>query len=360
MRPLPALLVAALAVVLAGCKATAPPPPEPIRPVKVMQVQPRRDAAAFVLPGEVRARWETRLAFRVGGKLVHRAVEVGQVVAAGDLLGLLDDTDLRLAVQTQEATLAAAQADARLALREEQRVRKLFEGKLTSQSQLDQAQGAREAAAAQAHAAQERLAQVRRQAEYARLVADEAGVVIAVEAEEGQVLAAGQTLLRVARLEAREVVVAVAETRLPALRAAERLEVTLNAVPGRVWSGRLRELAPAADAASRTFAARVAIAAADEAVALGMSAQVRVVAPGAEVLAVPLTALSSKDETPRVWTLDPATQQVRRVAVTLGPVRGDAVVVLDGLAPGDRVVTAGAHLLREGLTVRPLPAQEAP
>ncbi len=348
-------LAVVLLLLLAGCKEPPPPaPPEPIRPVKVMEVRPQPDRIAFVLPGEVKARWETPLAFRVGGKVIRRSVEIGQVVKPGDEIALLDDSDLRLVVNAQQAALAAAQADAKLARSEEARARQMFDKKLAPQSQLDQALGAREAAEAQARAAEAQLEQMRHQAGYARLVADEAGVVTAVAAEAGQVVAAGQTIVKIARPGEKEIALAVPEARLPLVASAEALEITLNAAPGRTWQGRLRELAPAADPATRTFAARVTILDAGDAVALGMSAQVRFAKSNGEALVVPLTALSSKDDQPKVWRLDRTSNRVRRVEVKLGPTRGDGVIVTAGIAAGDWLVTAGAHLLREGLEVRPM------
>jgi RND family efflux transporter MFP subunit len=329
--------------------------------VKVLEMRLQRDQRQFVLPGEIKARWESPLSFRVGGKLLRRAVEVGQRVAAGDLLAILDDSDLRLAAHAQQATLEATKADAVLARSEAERMRRLFERKLASESERDRAVQGRDAAEAKVRAVEAQLASARHQEGYTRLVADEPGIVTALAAEEGQVLSAGQTLVRVARLTGsgaglgveREVALSIPEARLAALSTA-RLTVSLNALPGRTWEGRLRELAPAADAATRTFAARIGIKDVDAAVALGMSAQVQVELPGEQVLLLPLTALSSKTDQPQVWRWDPADKRVHAAPVTLGAPRGDAVIVQSGIAIGDRIVVAGAHLLREGLEVRPL------
>lgn len=350
-----------LVLALAGCKETGPPPPEPVRPVKWVEIQPQVDQRQFVLPGEIKARWEAPLAFRVGGKLIRRGVEVGQRVAAGDELAVLDDRDLALVVNAQQAALEAAEAEVRLARSDEERTRRLFERNQSSESERDRTSRGRDAAEAKVRAATAQLATSRQQAGYAHLRADHPGIVTAVLAEEGQVVAAGQAIFRVARWVGEdgrqdaepEVALAIPEARLEALATA-RLGISLNALPGRTWSGRVREIAPVADPATRTFAARISILAPDPALALGMSAQVRVETNGGQVLLVPITALSSKTDQSQVWRLEPLEHRVHPVAVTLGPVRGDSVVVLTGLNAGDRVVVAGAHLLRDGLQVRPL------
>jgi len=350
-------LAIAVPLVLAGCKEPPAPAPEPIRPVKVVEVRPERDHSSLVLPGEIKARWESPLAFRVGGKIARRAVEVGQRVSPGDLLALIDDSDLRLAVNAQQAALEAVKAEANLARSQEERARRLFEKKLAPESDLDQAVRGREAVEAKARAAEAQLATTKHQAGYARLVADQPGIVTMVAAEEGQVVAAGQTILKLARLQGsqveREVVISTPEAYVETLGSA-KLTVELNALKGRSWSGKLRELAPAADPATRTFAARISIIDPDPLLALGMSAQVRAEQQGVEALILPLTALSSKTDRPQVWRLDPEANRVHAVPVTLGPPRGESVVVTEGIAPGDKIVVAGAHLMREGLEVRPV------
>jgi RND family efflux transporter MFP subunit len=193
----------------------------------------------------------------------------------------------------------------------------------------------------------------RNQAAYTTLIADRDGVVTAIEAEAGQVVAAGQIVVRVAEGGEREIVIAVPESEVEKVRAATSFEVSLNSVPGRSWQGRLRELAPGADAATRTFAARISVAEADESVRLGMSAGVRVSgSTGDTVLRLPLSAFFTRNDQANVWLVDPATQTVRLTPVATDGVVGNEMRVKSGLEVGMLVVTAGANLLEEGQKVR--------
>ncbi|MBL8502464.1 MAG: efflux RND transporter periplasmic adaptor subunit, partial [Rhodocyclaceae bacterium] len=255
------ILAAALAAALVAAGCSKPETPaQPLRTVRVMKIDGAAVSGGLTFPGEVRARYESRLGFRLGGKLVERRVDVGAAVKKGQVLARLD---------AQDASLNAAQAEAGRALAEAEakRYRELREKNFVSQAVLDAKETALKTAAAQAGVA-------RNQAGYTTLVADRDGVVTAVEAEAGQVVAAGQTVLRVAEGNEKEIVIAVPEGDVEKVRGAEGFAVSLNSLPGRSWTGRLRELSPSADAATRTFTARIGVAQADEAVRLGMSARV--------------------------------------------------------------------------------------
>jgi multidrug efflux system membrane fusion protein len=171
-------------------------------------------------------------------------------------------------------------------------------------------------------------------------------VITSVEAEAGQVVSAGQTILRLARLEEKEVLVAVPENRLEALRRAGEIEVRIWAAPERAYRGRLRELSPAADPSSRTYSAKIAVDNQDAAMSLGMSAEVRAHLSGSAAPRIPLTAVFHRDGAPAVWVVDGQPASVRLVRVTTGDVAGDLVAVTSGLKSGDVVVTAGVQLLR--------------
>jgi RND family efflux transporter MFP subunit len=329
-------------------------PSEAPPPVQVVVVATRAVQEAFTLPGEVRARWETPLGFRVAGKIVRREVNVGQQVRSGDVLARLDDTDFRLAVEAQEAGLAAAEAELRLQRSEIERIRQLRTKNLAAQSDLDQRQTALDAAGAKVEAAKAQLAQLQRQAQYTTLSADEDGVVTGLDAEEGQVVGAGQPVVRVARLGEREVLVHVPETRIAAFQAAGKLRIAIPALRDLSWEGTLRELARQADPRTRTFAARVSLPATGDQVALGMSARVEVVSPSRERVLVPLAALSTQGDDPAVWVMDPADRRVRRVAVATEPPLGELVPVTRGLNDGDRVIVAGMHRLHDGQVVNPV------
>lgn len=333
------LFAAGLAVLLlAGCSKPEAPA-QPLRTVRVMKVDGAAVSGSLTFPGEVRARYESRLGFRLGGKLVERRVDVGAAVKRGQVLARLD---------AQDASLNAAQAEAARALAdaEAKRYRDLRAKNFVSQAVLDAKETALKTAAAQAGVA-------RNQAGYTTLVADRDGVVTAVEAEAGQVVAAGQTVLRVAEGNEKEVVIAVPEGDVEKVRGAEGFSVGLNSLPGRNWAGRLRELSPGADPATRTFAARIAVVEADDSVRLGMSARVAAkVSAGDTALRLPLSAFFTRNDQANVWVVDPATQTVALTKVETDGVAGNEMRVKAGLLPGQLVVTAGASLLQPGQKVR--------
>jgi multidrug efflux system membrane fusion protein len=336
LRIIAAAILAALA--MAGCSQKEEPA-QPLRTVRVMKIDGAAVSGGLTFPGEVRARFEARLGFRLGGKLVERRVDVGAVVKKGQVLARLD---------AQDASLNAAQAEANRALAEAEakRYRELREKNFVSQAVLDAKETALKTAAAQAGVA-------RNQAGYTTLVADRDGVVTAVEAEAGQVVAAGQTVLRVAEGNEKEIVIAVPEGDVEKVRGAEGFAVSLNSLPGRSWTGRLRELSPSADAATRTFTARIGVAQADEAVRLGMSARVEAkVGLRDTALRLPLSAFFTRNDQANVWVVDPATQTVKLTRVETNGVSGNEMRVKAGLQSGQLVVTAGANLLEDGQKVR--------
>lgn len=333
------LMVGALAALLmAGCSKPEAPA-QPLRTVRVMKIDGAAVSGGLTFPGEVRARYESRLGFRLGGKIVERRVDVGALVKRGQVLARLDAQDASLNAAQAEAGRALAEAEAR-------RYRELREKNFVSQAVLDAKETALKTAAAQAGVA-------RNQAGYTTLVADRDGVVTAVEAEAGQVVAAGQTVLRVAEGNEKEIVIAVPEGDVEKLRGAEGFTVSLNSLPGRSWAGRLRELSPGADAATRTFTARIGVAQADEAVRLGMSARVEAkVSLRETALRLPLSAFFTRNDQPNVWVVDPATQTVKLTRVETDGVSGNEMRVKAGLQSGQLVVTAGANLLEDGQKVR--------
>ena len=362
-RPPKTLAVLAVAMLLAACTSEPAPPATPAtqspRPVRAMQVQPAYAQDRLVLPAEVRPRQEHRYGFRVGGKIAQRRVDVGQAVTAGQVLAVLDAADVTPAIAAQQAQVEAAQAEAALQRAELSRLRTLREQGFLSAAALERQQALRDAADARLAAAQAARDQARNGLVFQTLRADRAGIVTAVEAEAGSVVAAGQTVVRMAPTDRNELLVAVPERAVNALRAATTMQATLDAVPGRTFDLTLRELAPAADPSSRTYAARLAFTQPDPAVRWGMSATVRIALDDAPALVVPLSALHTRDATPRVWVVDAATGTVQPVPVTLGDGRDDGVVIRSGLRGGEWVVTAGANLLQPGQVVR-LPQAATP
>ena len=350
-------LVVAFAVLVAACAREAPAP-DPVRPVVLARVTVGGTQDTAVFAGEVKPRHEADLAFRIAGKLVERRVDVGATVRRGQPLARLDPADVALQAQAQAAAVAAAQTEDAFARAEFERYESLFQQKFVSASARDQKRNAMNAAAARLAQAQANLAVTRNQAGYATLVAPADGVITAVAAEAGQVIAAGQPVMKLAETGEREVVIAVPEHRLDEVRAAQQLVVATWAAPDKRYAARVREIAPAVDAATRTFAVRLAVPGADASLAWGMTANVAVVGAGERDAAhVPLTAIYHQpDGRPAVWIYDAKTGKVALRGVELGRFREDAATITRGLADGELVVAAGVHKLAEGQVVKPYDA----
>lgn len=349
MRPAAAVLAAL--VLLAGCAREAEQKPDETRPVRVLRIGAVETLRSFESAGEVKARHETRLAFRVGGKMIERLVEVGSVVREGQAVARLDPADLALAEASARAQEASAEAERNLAAAELKRYRELREKNFISQAEFDRRASALATAEARLEAVRAQRRQTANQAAYAVLVADTAGVIVAIEAEAGQVVAAGQTVARLARPAEKEIAFAVPESEREFVERATVLSVTLNARPGRSWKARLRELAPAADPVTRTYAARASLLEAGSEVDLGMSARLSASASDGGRIEVPVAALYSREDQPQVLLVAPD-GTVRPQAVKTAGIANERVVIESGLKAGDVVVAAGAQLLRPGQRVR--------
>ncbi|KAF1690010.1 efflux transporter periplasmic adaptor subunit [Pseudoxanthomonas koreensis] len=353
------VLSAALAAGCGGKDAPVAPP----RQVWVVQAQAGAGEAALAFPGEVHAREESPLSFRVGGKLVRRAVDAGARVEQGQLLAELDPADQALQAQAAQAQLAAAEAELARSKGDLDRYARLVEQQLVSRSTYEAQKAAYEAAAGQARAARAQRDVTRNQAGYTALRAPRAGVVASRQAEAGQVVAAGQTIFVLAADGGREVAIDLPEARIRQFRVGDAARIELWNAPGRPLPGTIREIAPAADAQTRSFAARVALdeSAWDE-VELGQSARVYLAqdAAGDAGLRVPLAALQrGEDDAASVWVVRAG--KAVRVPVVAGGFGSESVPVRgEGLAPGDWVVAAGGHLLREGEAVAPVDRDNVP
>ena len=329
---------------LAACGEKLPPPDAVVtgpRLVKALKVGAGGTAHEQRYSGEVRARIESTLGFRVGGKLAERLVDAGARVKAGQPLARLDPVDAQL-------TVAQAEANRALAAAELLRSRELQAKNFISQAALDAKVTTAKAAEAQAQLA-------KNQATYTTLAADAAGVVAAVLAEPGQVVAAGQGVFRIARDGEREVAVNIPESRIAGLNIGAAATVTLwagqNNAGGKTYRGRLRELAPAADPATRTFAARIAILDADAAVALGMTASVSFAQGNDAQIVVPLAALLQQGEQAAVWVIG-ADATVSQRVVVVERFADSGAVLKSGLQPGETIVAAGAFKLVAGEKIR--------
>jgi len=326
--------------------------------VRAEQVASTRTNNPGHYAGEIRARYETALAFRVSGRVSARLVEVGTQVRAGQVIATLDPQDYALAVRAVKAQLAAAEAESQLAQQDLQRFTELRAQNFIAQAELDRRRTTAEAAQARVRQFRAEVARLGNQEAYTRLTAPHAGVVTALAFETGQVVAAGQPLAQLARSGDLEVSIDVPENALDALRAAKTMTVRLWAQPDKTYPGRLRELSPMADAASRTYSARVSLLQPDAAVKLGMTATVEVSQDAAPSLSVAQSALFKINGRPQVWVVDQKAQRAVARSVQLGGFDGERATVLSGLAPGEWVVTAGVHKLAPGQRIRLIqPAQ---
>jgi RND family efflux transporter MFP subunit len=298
--------------------------------------------------GEIRARYESQLGFRTGGKIVARLVEVGSHVKRGQPLMQLDPAQETLQLVAAGADVDAARSRVAQAKVDVQRTEQLLARQFASQAELDHQKLALDQAEAQLRSALARQQLNANQRGYTTLVADRDGVVSALLAEAGQVVAPGQSVVTLAADGEREVAISIPEQRVDELRGARNLVVSMWAYPGRTWTGKLRELAPDTDSVTRTYSARITIEDPDPAlVRLGMTASVQ--APdvdGGGAIRLPLTAIVDADGKRQVWVVDKQTRRVAPRLVTIGGAQNDTVLVTSGLAGGETVVTAGVHMLQ--------------
>jgi len=340
-----------LVLVLVACSKPAPVE-EPVRAVKVMTVGEQSLQSGLEFAGEVRARTESRLGFRVSGKLTQRFVDVGQHVKAGQLLAQLDPQDFKLAADAARAQLAGAATNRDLAGADYKRFKELKEQNFISSAELERRETTFKVAQAQWEQAQAQNASQSNQADYTRLMADVSGVVTAVEAEPGQVISAGTPVVRIAQDGPRDVVFAVPEDKVAALKNGSVATV-------RVWpasaalKGVVREVAASADPVTRTFGVKVALGGQDMP-PLGATASVTAQAfdrSGAMLIKLPTSALKQEGQQAAVWVLDPVSLSVKLQAVQIATADGNEVVVASGLTPGMQVVVAGVHVLSPGQKV---------
>jgi membrane fusion protein, multidrug efflux system len=344
---------------LAGCRHEAPRV-EDVRPVRTVTVAAPRAPQAANYSGTIRARRELAQGFLVAGRVQQRLVEVGERVAADQPLLALDPADATLNMKAADAQSASARAQLAQARNDLARYEALAKKNYVGKSEMEQARLQVETARQNVEAADAERRLARNQSAYTTLRASRAGVVTAIDVEVGSVVQAGQVAVHLAEGGERELEVSVPESRVGELRDARSLSVALWADGSRRYPGRLRELAPDTDDVTRTYAARISVVDADEALALGMTASLSVeLARDSALRELPLTALRDADGTPTVWVVDTTSSRVAMREVSLAGVRKDAVLVQRGLADGEVVVTAGANLLHESQAVRLAESQRA-
>jgi multidrug efflux system membrane fusion protein len=350
-----------LVAFLVACKQ-AVPLEEPVRAVKVMTVGISAFGSEPEFSAEVRARIESRIGFRVAGKIMKRQAEIGQHVKAGDILAQLDPQDYRLAADAARAQSAAALTNRDLAAADFKRYRELREQNFISGAELERRDTTYRAAQAQFEQAQAQLSSQGNQAAYTTLVADVSGIVTAVEAEPGQVVAAGTPVVRIAQDGARDVVFAVPEDRAALIKAGSAVTVRGWADTSKELSGKVREVAASADPVTRTYLIKVAIDAATSP-SLGATVYARPQAlarTGMPVIKLPTSALRQEGATTAVWVLDIPGMTVRSQPVQVATADGNEAVIASGLTPGLQVVVAGVHVLAPGQKVSIYQDKSAP
>lgn len=349
---------AAMAIAAAGAFAwsagatRAPIAEPPARPARVMEVAFRPQGHTLTLAGTVVPRIEASLGFRVAGKVISRNVDVGAVLSAGQLIARLDPTDYKLAVENARAALSAADADYARAKADFARYTNLRGSVAFMPQTLDQRQSTSSMALGRVEQAQSQLTSAENNLAYTELHADGTGIVTAVQAEVGQVLAQGQTVVRVARTDELEILVGVPEHRLKAVREAADASYELWSDPSRRFAAHLRELSPSADPVTRTYPARFSVVEKPEFIGLGMTATLAFSRADRQSLAeVPLGAIFQQGKEPAVWIVDPASG-----TVALRPVarwRDDTALIASGVKDGELIATAGVHKLEPGQKVKP-------
>ena len=332
-------------IALAGCSKPVPQE-EPVRAVKVMTVGMGSLQYGFEYAGEVRARVESRLGFRVAGKMVKRHVDLGQHVTAGTVLAQLDAQDYRLSADAAKAQYTAALTNRDLIAADFKRFTELRAQNFISGAELERREASLKAAQAQLDQAQAQLSGQANQAAYTTLTADVSGVVTSTDAEPGQVVAAGTPVIRIAQDGPRDVVFAVPEDKVRQIRIGSTADV-------KVWSddqvlkGTVREVAASADPVTRTFMVKVGLSAKDD-LPLGSTVNVTPQAlkrSGLQAIKIPTSALHQDGHHAAVWVLDKTRMTVRLVPIVMGTADGNDVVVTGGLQAGDWVVSTGVHVL---------------
>jgi RND family efflux transporter MFP subunit len=345
------LALLAVPLLLAGCKEDIAKVEQPA-PVRIATVAFESAQTSRKYTGVVRARFESDLGFRVPGKIVERNVDTGDTVKAGQVIAKLDATDFKLNLEAQEAELVAAKSSRDVAVAAEGRYKILKDKGWVAQAALDQRTSAADEARARVDRAERALSVQRNQVRYAELRADHDGIVASLQAEAGQVVAAGQVIARVARLDELEVSVAIPEQQLAEIKGAQA-SAELWPAAEKQYSTVLREVAAKADDASRTFEARFTIRNPDDSVRLGKTANIVLSTSSIQQLVrLPLSAVMSDAKGALVWVVNAAGDRVERRPVGVRAFEQETALVDRGLTGGERVVTLGAHMLYENKPIR--------
>ena len=343
--------LALVAIALAGCNDTVAQKAVPSRPVLVATVHYEAESPERSFVGTIKPRIETDMGFRVPGKVAKRLVEVGQTVDLGQPLATLDEVDLKLQAEQAEAELRAATGVEAQAAAAETRARELKAKGWATDAQMDQARAAADEGRARLNRAQRSVELTNNSLSYATLAADSRGVVTATLIDAGQVVAAGQTAVRVARFAEKEAVVAIPETLVG--RAKEGVAtVSLWSEPNKKYEAKLREIAPNADPATRTYLAKFSLPGAGDSVSLGMTATLTLADPATtRVARLPLSALFSEGAGPSFYVVDDK-GEVSLKPVVVKSYESNDVVISGGVDEGARVISLGVQKLDPAQKVR--------
>jgi RND family efflux transporter MFP subunit len=346
--PIAVLLVAAA---VSGCDKPAPPASQ-ARPVRTVTVEQRAGGEIVSLTGQVRAKDQASLAFRLDGRMIERLVNVGDVVAAGQVVARLEPQIQQSALRSAQANLSSVEAQLSEAKITFWRQQELLKDGWTSRANFDKAQHNLETLQGQVDAAQGQLRIAQEQLSYTVLSADGPSAVTAVGAESGEVLHAGQMVVQVARQGGRDAVFDVPEQLMRTGPRDPVVDIALTNEPQVQATGRVREVSPQADPATRTFQVKVGITDPPEAMRLGATVTGRITLSAPSGMEIPASALTKTDGGPAVWIVDPHSQTVTLRTVAVLRYDPATVVISQGLETGDRVVTAGAQTLRPGQKVQ--------
>jgi len=344
-----------LASLSAGCSQQNPETKSSPRPVKVFRVGYNHAESMSSYAGEVRPRFETTLSFRVAGKIIARSVEIGDFVKKGQVLAKLDVNDFQLAVQALQAQIKSAVADRDFAKEDLLRYRELLAQKVISPPDFDRHQTLYTNAQERLTTLEAQLKQTTNQLQYTELAADRDGVITTFAVEKGQVVAAGQPVVKLAQLDEKEIHFDIPEQRVVGTKTRQLVDVSLWSDDKQKFKAKIREISAAADSASRTYRVKASLLDGQEQARLGMTATVWLASDKTEQIIAPLSAVFTSQDQPKqqkVWLVDEAKQQVKAVPVQIGVALADELTTVTGLNAGQLIVSAGVQRLEEGQSIR--------
>lgn len=350
-RPIAAFATLAAAILMASCDRKKEAEAPPVRPVLSVLIEPETSQLFGPFTGTVEPRYRTDLGFRTAGRIISRNANVGDRIAKGDLLATLDPSVARFGLASAKADLTNSQAALANASRTEERKATLLQSGSTAQSQVDTAVADKDTAEAKVNQSKASLVKAQQQLDFTNLNSDYDGVITSWSLEVGQVVTPGQTVVTVAQPGARDGVFDIPDDLLGKFPTGAKFSVSLQGDSGITVPGEVREIAPQSDTATRTRRIRLTLGEPPDAFRLGTTVTLTLNEPKPPTILVPGTAILDKDGHASVWLVSASKTAVPR-PVVLGARLNDRVTVTDGLAKGDRVITAGVHSLADGQPIK--------